>query len=123
MMSTQTQPAAPDADEPTAIVADDKATALAAVAWSADDDDTELFDDDEGTTFWLRLYVGITAAVVLVLGVVLWFVLSDHHQPTTEGARSPPRSQLPAHRMSSFRPRRSRRPHRWQSRPRCRRRR
>jgi hypothetical protein len=39
-MSTQTQPAAaPDAGEPTAIVADDKATALAALAWSEDAED------------------------------------------------------------------------------------
>lgn len=37
MMSTQTQPAAPDPDpdpdEPTVVVADDKATALAELAW------------------------------------------------------------------------------------------
>jgi hypothetical protein len=38
MMSTQTQPAAPDPDEPTAIVAN-KATPLAALAWSEDADD------------------------------------------------------------------------------------
>src|ERR1700722_11267112 len=143
MMATQTQPAAPDGDDPTAIVADDKAvnpvesraiiseffrpgdkdyapkdfiqavrveareakddtvaamgalgddntvivpdirptkaTALAAVAWSADDGDdaTVLYDDDEDdadrTTFWLRLFVATGAAVVLVLGIVLWF--------------------------------------------------
>jgi hypothetical protein len=84
MMSSQIQPAAPDAGEPTAIVADEKATALAALAWSADDDDDETiqFDDvDDRTTFWLRLYVAILAAVVVISGVVLWLVLSDRHQP------------------------------------------
>jgi hypothetical protein len=62
MMSTQTQPAAPDPDEPTAIVAN-KATPLAELAWSDVEDDDDLFDtDDRSTTFWLWLYVGTTAA-------------------------------------------------------------
>jgi hypothetical protein len=39
MMSMQTQPAAPDAGEPTVVVADDKATALARLAWSEDPDE------------------------------------------------------------------------------------
>ncbi|MFZ0226058.1 MAG: DUF732 domain-containing protein [Mycobacterium sp.] len=85
-MSTQTQAAAPDAGEPTLVVADDKATALAALAWSDaedyPDDETELFDDaDDRTTFWLRLYVAIVAAVVVVLGVTLGWVLSEHREP------------------------------------------
>jgi hypothetical protein len=81
-MSTQTQPAAPDDDEPTAIVAD-KATPLAELAWSDVEDDDDLFDtDDRSATFWLWLYVGTTAAAVLALGVLLWFVWSDHHHPT-----------------------------------------
>jgi Protein of unknown function (DUF732) len=88
-MSTQTQPAARDAGEPTAIVASDKATALAALAWSdADDDETVEFDADR-TTFWLRLYAGTTAALVLILGIVLWFVLSSHHQPGQEPVAVP----------------------------------
>jgi hypothetical protein len=101
MMSTQTQAAAPDAGEPTAVVTDDKATALVGLAWSDadDDDDAELFEDADRTTFWLRLYVGTTAAVVLVLGVVLWFVLSDHHEPAAAVAApapSPPDVALPS---------------------------
>jgi hypothetical protein len=84
MVSTQTQPAAPDADDPTVVVADDKATALVGLAWSdTDNDETIALDDDrDRTTFWLWLYAGTAAAVVLILGVVLWFVLSDHHHPT-----------------------------------------
>ncbi len=82
-------------DDDTVIVPDirpTKATALAAVAWSADDGDdaTVLYDDDEDdadrTTFWLRLFVATGAAVVLVLGIVLWFVLSSHHQPARDDA-------------------------------------
>lgn len=82
-MSTQTQPAAPNDDEPTAVVADDKATALAGLAWSDDAEDyDEAFDGlRDRTTLWLRLFVATATAVVLVLGVVLWFVLSDHHEP------------------------------------------
>jgi hypothetical protein len=83
-------------DEPTAIVAN-KATPLAALAWSEDADDgdgpLDPLDDDRSTTFWLRLYAGTTAAVVLALGVVLWFVRSDHHHPLRLS-----RSRLPAHR-------------------------
>jgi hypothetical protein len=89
-MSTQTQPAAPDADEPTIVVDDDRATALAALAWSeADDNETIPFDHDRSTTFWLRLYAGTTAAFVLALGIVLWFVLSSHHQSAQEPAAVP----------------------------------
>jgi serine/threonine-protein kinase len=91
-MSTQTQPAAADAGEPTAIVADDKATVLAGLAWS---DDTEDYDEAfdglrDRTTLWLRLFVATAAAVVLVLGVVLWFVLSDHHEPAAAVAAPAP---------------------------------
>ena len=79
---------APDAGEPTVVVADDKATALAGLAWSEDDGDGETiqFDADRTTTFWLWLNVATTAALVLVLGVVLWFVLSDHRQPARDDA-------------------------------------
>ena len=101
-MSTQTQPAAPDPDEPTAIVAN-KATPLAALAWSEDADDgdgpLDPLDDDRSTTFWLRLYAGTTAAVVLALGVVLWFVRSDRHhrtQAVTVPASSAPGVILPS---------------------------
>ena len=86
-MSTQTPAAAPDAGEPTVIVADDKATALAGPAWSdADDDETFSFDQHERTTFWLRLYVGTIAVVVVVLGVTLWYVLSQHPEPEPAAA-------------------------------------
>jgi hypothetical protein len=102
-MSTQTQPAAPDADEPTAIVADDKATELAALAWSDDDDDetvlyddVEPFDDADLTTFWLRVYAGIIAAVVVVLGVVLWYVLSQRIEPEPTAAPAVPTSSAVA---------------------------
>ncbi|MDT5172113.1 MAG: hypothetical protein QOD02_5491 [Mycobacterium sp.] len=72
MMSAQTQPAAPDAGKPTVVVADDKATALAGLAWSAAaDDETFSFDQHDHTTFWLRLYVGILAAVIVALAVAL----------------------------------------------------
>jgi serine/threonine protein kinase, bacterial len=82
-MNTQTQSAAPNDDEPTAVVADDKATALAGLAWSDDTEDyDEAFDElRDRTTLWLRLFVATVTAVVLVLGVTLWFVLSDHHEP------------------------------------------
>src|SRR3984957_981882 len=45
--------AAPDAGEPTVVVADDKATALAGLAWSEDDGDDETiqFDGDRPTAF------------------------------------------------------------------------
>jgi hypothetical protein len=80
--------AAPHAEPPTAVVAN-KAPTVAGLAWS-DTDDTEdyddLLDDDRSTTFWLRLYVATAAAVVLALGVVLWFMLSDHHQPAHNDA-------------------------------------
>ena len=76
-MSTQIQAAAPDAGEPTVIVADDNATALAGLAWSdTDDDETFSFDQHDRTTFWLRLYVGTIAVVVVVLGVMPWTVLA-----------------------------------------------
>ena len=80
--------AAPDAGEPTVVVADVKATALAGLAWSEDDGDDETiqFDADRTTTFWLWLNVATTAALVLVLGVVLWFVLSEHRQPARDDA-------------------------------------
>jgi hypothetical protein len=81
-MSTQTQASAPDAGEPTVIVVDDKATAFAGLAWSdADDDETFSFDPHDRTTFWLRLYVGTIAVVVVVLGVTLWYVLSQRAEP------------------------------------------
>jgi hypothetical protein len=90
-MSTQTQAAAPDAGEPTVIVADDKATALAALAWSdTDDDETFAFDQHDRTTFWLRLYVGTIAVVVVVLGVTLWYVLSQRPEPEPAAAPSVP---------------------------------
>ena len=86
-MSTQTQAAAPDAGEPTVTVADDKATALAALAWSdTDDDETFSFDQQDRTTFWLRLYVGTIAVVVVVLGVTLWYVLSQRPEPEPAAA-------------------------------------
>jgi hypothetical protein len=86
-MSTQTQAAAPDAGEPTVIVADDNATALAGLAWSdTDDDETFSFDQHDRTTFWLRLYVGTIAVVVVVLGVTLWFV---SQRPEPEPAAAP----------------------------------
>jgi hypothetical protein len=95
MMSTQTQAAAPDAGEPTVVVADDKATALAGLAWSdADDDETFSFEHDR-TTFWLRLYVGITAAVVVFLGVVLWYVVGQHPEPEPAAAPAVPVSSAP----------------------------
>jgi len=81
-MSTQTQAAAPDAGEPTVIVPDDNATALAGLAWSdADNDETFSLDQHDRTTFWLRLYVGTVAVVVVVLGVMLWYVLSQRAEP------------------------------------------
>jgi|GEM_PF-1968472 serine/threonine protein kinase, bacterial len=91
-MSTQIQPAAPNDDEPTAIVADDKATVLAGLAWSDDTEDyDEAFDElRDRTTLWLRLFVATATAVVLVLGVVLWFVLSDHHEPAAAVAAPAP---------------------------------
>ncbi|HEX4390112.1 MAG TPA: DUF732 domain-containing protein [Mycobacterium sp.] len=86
-MSTQTQAAAPDAGEPTVIVADDNATALAGLAWSdTDDDETFSFDQHDRTTFWLRLYVGTIAVVVVVLGVTLWYVLSQRPEPEPAAA-------------------------------------
>jgi hypothetical protein len=79
---SQTQASAPDAGEPTVIVVDDKATAFAGLAWSdADDDETFSFDPHDRTTFWLRLYVGTIAVVVVVLGVTLWYVLSQRAEP------------------------------------------
>ena len=79
MMSTQTQPATPDADEPTVIVTDEKATALAGLGWSDAEDYDAAFDDlRDHTTLWLRFFVGITAAVVVILAIVLWSVLSEH---------------------------------------------
>jgi hypothetical protein len=100
MMSTQTQSAAPDDDEPTAVVADDKATALAELAWSADDvdDDTGLFDDAnvDRTTFWLRLSVATAAAVVVVLAVVLWYVLGQRTEPEPTAAPVVPTSSAVA---------------------------
>jgi hypothetical protein len=106
-MSTQTQPAAPHADEPTAMVADDKATELAALAWSDDDDDddddetvlyddVDPFDDADLTTFWLRVYAGIIAAVVVVLGIVLWYVLSQRIEPEPTAAPAVPTSSAVA---------------------------
>ena len=102
-MSTQTQPAAPDADEPTAIVANDKATELAALAWSDDNDDetvlyddVEPFDDADRTTFWLRVYAGIIAAVVVILAVVLWYVLSQRTEPKPTAAPAVPTSSAVA---------------------------
>jgi serine/threonine protein kinase, bacterial len=104
-MSTPTQPAAPDADEPTAIVADDKASELAALAWSDDDDDddqtvlyddVEPFDDADRTTFWLRVYAGIIAAVVVLLAVVLWYVLSQRTEPEPTAAPAIPTSSAVA---------------------------
>ena len=86
-MSTQTQAAAPDAGEPTVIVADEKATALAGLAWSdTDDDETFSFDQHDRTTFWLRLYVGTIAVVVVVLGVTLWYVLNQRLEPEPAAA-------------------------------------
>lgn len=82
-------------DDDTVIVPDirpNKATALAAVAWSPDDGDdaTVLYDDDEDdddrTTFWLRLFVTAAAAVVLVLGIV---VPAEQSSPTRSGRRGP----------------------------------
>jgi Domain of unknown function (DUF4189) len=73
--------AAPHGEPPTAVVAN-KAPTVAALAWSEDaDDGDDPLDDDRSTTFWLRLYVGTTTAVVLALGVMLWFVLSNHREP------------------------------------------
>ncbi|MFZ0715747.1 DUF732 domain-containing protein [Mycobacterium sp.] len=98
-MSTQTQPAAPDGDEPTAIVADDKATVLVALAWSdAEDypDDAETIDDADRTTFWLRLSVATAAAVVLVLGVVLWYVLGQRTEREPAAAPAVPMSSAAA---------------------------
>jgi hypothetical protein len=98
-MSTQTQPAVPDGDEPTAIVADDKATALVGLAWSdAEDhpDDAETVDDSDRTTFWLRVYVATAAAVVVVLGVVLWYVLSQRTEPEPTAAPAVPTSSAVA---------------------------
>jgi Protein of unknown function (DUF732) len=89
-MSTQTQAAAPDAGEPTVIVADDKATALAGLAWSDTDDEAFSFDQHDRTTFWLRLYVGTIAVVVIVLGVTLWYVLSQRREPEPAAAHSVP---------------------------------
>jgi hypothetical protein len=95
-MSTQTQAAAPDAGEPTVIVADDYATALAGLAWSdADDDETFSFDQHDRTTFWLRLYVGTIAVVVVVLGVTLWYVLSQRPEPEPAAAPRVPVSSAP----------------------------
>jgi hypothetical protein len=86
-MSTQTQAAAPDAGEPTLIVPNDNATALAGLAWSdADDDETFSFDQHDRTTFWLRLYAGTIAVVVVVLGVMLWYVLSHRAEPEPAAA-------------------------------------
>ena len=86
-MSTQTQAAAPDAGQPTVIVADDNATALAGLAWSdADDDEKFSFDQHDRTTFWLRLYVATIAVVVVVLGVTLWYVLSQRPEPEPAAA-------------------------------------
>jgi hypothetical protein len=83
-------------DDDTVIVPDirpNKATALAAVAWSPDDGDdaTVLYDDDDEddddrTTFWLRLFVAAAAAVVLVLGIV---VPAEQSSPTRSGRRGP----------------------------------
>ncbi|MFZ0718404.1 DUF732 domain-containing protein [Mycobacterium sp.] len=90
-MSTQTQAAAPDAGEPTVVVDDDKAAALAGLAWSeADDDETFSFDQHDRTTFWLRLYVGTVAVVVVVLGVTLWSVLSQRSEPEPAAAHRVP---------------------------------
>jgi len=95
-MSTQTQAAAPDAGEPTVIVADDKATALAGLAWSdTDDDETFSFDQHDRTTFWLRLYVGTIAVVVVVLGVMLWYVLRQRPEPEPAAAPAVPVSSTP----------------------------
>jgi Protein of unknown function (DUF732) len=86
-MSTQTQASAPDAGEPTVIVVDDKAAAHAELAWSdADDDETFSFDPHDRTTFWLRLYVGTIAVLVVVLGVTLWYVLSQRAEPEPTAA-------------------------------------
>jgi hypothetical protein len=96
-MSTQTQAAAPGAGEPTVIVADDNATALAGLAWSdTDDDEAFLFDQHDRTTFWLRLYVGTIAAVVVVLGVTLWHVLSQRPEPEPAAAPRVPMSSAAA---------------------------
>jgi hypothetical protein len=96
MMSTQTQPAAPDAGEPTVVVADDQATALAGLAWSdTDDDETFSFDQHDRTTFWLRLYVGTIAAVVVVLGVTLWSVLGQRAEPEPAATPAVPVSSTP----------------------------
>src|ERR1700761_6603520 len=93
MMSTQTQPAAPDAGEPTAVVADDKTAALAGLAWSdTDDDEMFSFDQRDRTTFWLRLYAGTIAAVVVVLGVTLWYVLGQRAEPKPAAAPTVPAS-------------------------------
>jgi Protein of unknown function (DUF732) len=90
-MSTHTQAAAPDAGEPTVIVDDDKAAALAGLAWSeADDDETFSFDQHDRTTFWLRLYVGTVAVVVVVLGVTLWSVLSQRREPESAAPHRAP---------------------------------
>lgn len=95
-MSTQTQAAAPDAGEPTAIVADDKATALAGLAWSAaedypDDDDTELWTDERGrTTVWLWFFVAVLAVIIAVLGLTLWDVLGTSAEDTAAPATSTP---------------------------------
>ena len=98
MMSTQTQAAAPDAGEPTAVVADDKATALVGLAWSAAEDypdDAETVDDMDRTTFWLRLSVATAAAVVVVLGVVLAYVLSQRTEPEPAAAPAVPAPSAP----------------------------
>ncbi len=86
MMSTQTQPAASDTGEPTAVVADRNATELARLAWStardySDDDDLYGAERDR-TTLWLRFFVGVVAAaIVAILAVTLWSVLSDRQEP------------------------------------------
>lgn len=110
MMSTQTQPAAPDADadEPTVVVDDDKATALAALAWShaAEDypdtaetllyDYVEPFVEADRTTLWLRLSVATAGAVVAILGVTLWHLLAHAGPELTPAAPTVPTSSTAA---------------------------
>ena len=97
MMSTQTQSAAADAGEPTVVVADDKATALAGLAWSAAEDYS---DDDELIRRRARQHDVVAAvlrrgaaAIVAILAVKLWSVLSARQEPAA--AVAVPSSRAP----------------------------
>jgi len=108
-MSTQTQPAAaepPDADEPTAIVADDKATALAALAWSEDAEDypaaerkpePERLHQPWGDAWSAAVVILICAAVVTVAILAIGsFRHGDVAPVDTTPAPAPTLSETPA---------------------------